>query len=115
MPRKPWLGFAPALAAFPPEPPVVAHLQSGKFLLMLDDANENPVNLEGLRAQHTASPTPTLGCTVILHGDCSSLVTLWAFLFVCFLNRNLSLLVLLGSCAGNHHPGSHAPDFSLHF
>lgn len=43
---------------FPPEQPVVAHLPSGKFLLMLDDANENPVNLEG--AEHMASPTPTL-------------------------------------------------------
>lgn len=79
MPRKYWLGFASALAAFPPEQPVVAHLQSGKFLLMLYDANENPANLEGLLTEHMASPTPTLGCTVTLLGDFSSPITLWGF------------------------------------
>lgn len=81
MPSKPWLGFAPALDAFSPEHPVAAHLQAGKFLLTLYDANEDPENLEGLHTEHMA--TPTLGCTVVLRGGCSSAITLRPFGFVC--------------------------------
>lgn len=84
MPSKHWLGFASALDTCTPEQPVVAHLQAGKFLLMLDDANENPVNLEGLHTEHVASPTPTLGYTVTFHGDSSAPVTLGWGMVVCF-------------------------------
>lgn len=63
MPIKCRLGFASALDTFLPDQPVGAHLQAGKFLLTLCDANETPVSLEGLAlSTRPAHAHSWLGC-----------------------------------------------------